>query len=172
MRAAPQIVFVVAVAENGVIGRDNSMPWRLPSDLKRFKALTLNKPVIMGRKTFQSIGRPLAGRTNIVLTRDAGFRAERVVVVPTRQAAIDVASGDAARRGGSQIAVIGGAEIFRLFADDATRIEWTRVLDAPQGDAFLSEPDPARWQAVSEQPGERGPNDSAAVSYVTYARRL
>ena len=106
-----EIVLIVAVAENGVIGASGAMPWRLKSDLARLKALTLGKPVVMGRKTFVSIGRPLPGRTNIVVTRDLGFRADGVVVTHSFTNAKAIATGDALRRFATEIAVIGGAEI-------------------------------------------------------------
>jgi len=110
--AAPEIVFVVAVAENGVIGRNNEIPWRLKADMQRFRALTLGKPIVMGRKTFLSLKRPLPGRTNIVMTRDANFCAAGAVVVATFTAALEVARGDALRRSVAEIAVIGGADVY------------------------------------------------------------
>src|SRR5262249_6036001 len=114
-RVLMEIVFVVAIAENGVIGAGNAMPWRLKSDLARFKALTIGKPVIMGRKTFESLPgrRPLPNRTNIVITRDAAYRAPGAVVTTSAADAGAVTLGDALRRSAAEIAVIGGAEIFR-----------------------------------------------------------
>jgi dihydrofolate reductase len=167
--AAPDIVFIVAVADNGVIGRDNAMPWHLRSDLQRFKQLTLNKPVIMGRKTYLSIGKPLPKRTNIVVTRDAGFRAAGAVVAPSLEAAYDIALGDILRRGASEIMVIGGAEIFRQWMPRATRLEITHVHAAPDGDTFLRF-EMAEWQDVARSRPARGPEDSADFSYATYAR--
>lgn len=172
MVSSSPIVFVVAAADNGVIGRNNALPWRLPSDLKRFKALTFGKPVIMGRKTFQSIGRPLPGRTNIVLTRDATFCARGIVAATSKEAALELAQGDAMRRGADSIAIIGGGDIFALYTDQADRIELTRVHDAPEGDAFFATPDPARWNEAERVRHSAGAGDSADFTYVTYRRRL
>jgi dihydrofolate reductase len=169
--AFPQIVFVVAVADNGVIGRDNALPWHLRSDLKRFKAITLNRPVIMGRKTFMSIGRPLPGRTNIVVTRDKEFQARGVVVAPSLEAAYDVARGDALRRLVTEIMVIGGAEIFAQGRDRAHRLEVTEVHAAPEGDTWLAPVDAAEWDEVARTRHAAGEGDTSDFSYVTYRRR-
>lgn len=169
--AGLDIVFVVAVAENGVIGRDNAMPWHLKSDLQRFKKLTLNKPIVMGRKTFLSIGRPLPGRTNIVVTRDASFRAKGAVVVPSLEAAEEVAAGDALRRFATEIAVIGGAEIFAQWMPRATRLEITEVHASPEGDTVLAPIDGNEWEEVARARHPRAAGDSADFSYVTYRRR-
>ncbi len=169
--AGLDIVFVVAVAENGVIGRDNAMPWHLKSDLQRFKKLTLNKPIVMGRKTFLSIGRPLPGRTNIVVTRDASFRAKGAVVVPSLEAAEEVAVGDALRRFATEIAVIGGAEIFSQWMARATRLEITEVHASPEGDTVLAPIDGNEWEEVARVRHPRATGDSADFSYVTYRRR-
>lgn len=166
----PQIVFVVAVAENGVIGRDNAMPWHLKSDLKRFKAITLNRPVIMGRKTFASIGRPLPGRTNIVVTRDKAFQAPGIVVATSLEAAHDVARGDALRRFVTEIMVIGGADIFAQWLKKADRLEITEVHDKPDGDTLLKPVDPAEWAEVARTRHSKAEGDTADFSYVTYKR--
>lgn len=166
-----QIVFVVAVAENGVIGRDNAMPWHLKSDLKRFKAITLNRPVIMGRKTYLSIGRQLPGRTNIVVTRDNSFQAPGIVAAPSLEAAHDIARGDALRRLVTEIMVIGGADIFAQWLTKADRLEVTEVHDKPDGDTFLKPFDPADWQEVARSRHPRADGDTADFSYVTYQRR-
>lgn len=167
----PQIVFVVAVAENGVIGRDNAMPWHLKSDLKRFKAITLNRPVIMGRKTFASIGRPLPGRTNIVVTRDRSFQAPGVVVANSLDAAHDIARGDALRRFVTEIMVIGGAEIFTQWLKKADRLEITEVHARPEGDTLLQPFEPVEWEQVARTPHAKSDGDTADFSYVTYKRR-
>lgn len=164
------IVLVVAVADNGVIGQGNAIPWRLKSDLQRFKQLTLNKPVIMGRKTYQSIGRPLPGRTNIVITRDAAFTAPGVVVAPSFAAAEQVARGDALRRFATEIAVIGGAEIYAQWLPLAARIELTEVHAQPAGDTSFPPIDPELWREVARERQTAGPHDSADFSYVTYRR--
>lgn len=166
-----EIVFIVAVAENGVIGLGSAMPWRLKSDLKRLKALTIGKPVVMGRKTFESIGRPLPGRTNIVVTRDREFSAPGIVVTPSLDAAHEVARGDALRRFVTEIAVIGGAEIFRQCLPRATRVEWTVVHASPEGDTFMEPLSPADWEEIGREKHAAGDGESADFSYVTYRRR-
>src|SRR5205085_12621938 len=131
--SGPEIFLIVAVAENGVIGSDNSIPWRLKADQQRLKALTIGKPVVMGRKTFLSLKRPLPGRTNIVMTRDANFSAPGAVVTTSTAAALEVARGDALRRAVSEIAVIGGADIYVQWLDRADRLEITEVHTQPEG---------------------------------------
>ena len=166
-----EIVLIVAVAENGVIGRDNTIPWRLKSDLQRFKAITLNKPVVMGRKTFQSLRRPLPGRTNIVMTRDPDYRAAGAVVTTSFENARAVAHGDALRRFATEIAVIGGAEIYAQWMGSASRLEITEVHARPEGDTHLAAIDLAAWEEVARVRNPAGPDDSADFSYVTYRRR-
>ena len=166
-----EIVFVVAVAENGVIGADGAMPWRLKSDMARFKALTLDKPVVMGRKTFDSIGRALPGRTNIVVTRDKDFRAAGVVVTNSFDDAMTIATGDALRRFATEIAVIGGAEIFAQWFGLADRLEITEVHARPDGDTRFAPIDAAEWEEVARVRNPAGPVDSAEFSYVTFRRR-
>ncbi|WP_333571285.1 dihydrofolate reductase [Sphingomonas sp.] len=156
------ISFHLARADNGVIGRDGQLPWRLPADLKRFKAQTMGRPMIMGRKTFESFPAPLPGRRHIVLTRDAAWRAEGAEV------AHDI--GQALALAGMDAAVIGGAEIFALFLDRADRIELTEVhLDA-EGDAHVPAFDPVAWEEITreEHPAEGG---RPAYAFVTLARR-
>lgn len=165
-----EIVFVVAIAENGVIGAGNAMPWRLKSDMARFKALTIGKPVIMGRKTFESLPRPLPNRTNIVITRDAAYRANGAIVTTSAEDAGAVALGDALRRSATEIAVIGGAEIFRQWLDRADRLEITEVHARPEGDTHF-DIDKAEWDEVERIRHPAGPDDGADFSYVTYRRR-
>jgi dihydrofolate reductase len=166
-----EIVLIVAVADNGVIGSGGAIPWRLKSDMQRFKALTLGRPVVMGRGTFASIGRPLPGRTNIVVTRDAGFRASGAVVTTSFDAAHAVATGDALRRSAGEIAVIGGAEIYAQWMDIADRLEITEVHARPEGDTHLAAIDAAAWEEAARVRNPAGPDDSADFSYVTYRRR-
>jgi dihydrofolate reductase len=166
-----EIVLIVGVADNGVIGSGSAIPWRLKSDMQRFKALTLGKPVVMGRKTFASIGRPLPGRTNIVVTRDAGFRARGAVVATSFDAARAVAIGDELRRSAGEIAVIGGAEIYAQWMDSADRLEITEVHARPEGDTYLAAIDAAAWEEAARVRNPAGPDDSADFSYVTYRRR-
>lgn len=162
------ITLVVARAKNGVIGRDGAMPWHLPADLKRFKAITVGKPVVMGRKTFESIGKPLPGRQNIVLTRDPGWRAEGVTVVPNLAEAIAAAGLDPRIRG--HVMIIGGAEIYALALPIATRIELTEIDAEPEGDTFLPAFDAARWQEISRV--THGPEgDKPGFAFVTLERR-
>lgn len=166
-----EIVLLVAVAENGVIGAGGSIPWRLKTDQQRLKAMTIGKPVVMGRKTFISLRRPLPGRTNIVITRDASFRAPGAVVTTSLADALSVANGDALRRFATEIAVIGGAEIYTQSLDIADRLEVTEVHLRPEGDTHFAAIDPACWQEVARVRNPAGPDDSADFSYVTYIRR-
>jgi dihydrofolate reductase len=166
-----ETVLIAAVADNGVIGARGAIPWRLKSDMQRFKAMTVGKPVVMGRKTFVSLKRPLPGRTNIVVTRDKDFRAPRAVVTNTLADARAVAVGDALRRSVAEIAVIGGADIYAQWIDIADRIEITEVHVRPEGDTRFPEIDPAVWEEVARVPYPAGADDSAAFSYVTYRRR-
>lgn len=154
------IVMVLARAENGVIGRDGALPWHIPADLKRFKALTMGKPMVMGRKTFESFPAPLPGRRHIVLTRDPAWRAAGAEVAHDVEAALTLA-------GGGEVAVIGGAEVFALFEARADRIELTEVHGAPEGDAVV--PPFTGWHEVArEDHGVEG--DRPAYSYVTLVR--
>jgi dihydrofolate reductase len=167
----PQIVLVVAVAENGVIGADGAIPWRLKSDMQRFKAMTMGKPVVMGRKTFVSLRRPLPGRTNIVVTRDRRFSATGAVVTTSLAEARAIAAGDAMRRFATEIAVIGGAEIYRQWIDIADRLEVTEVHARPEGDTCFPAIDAAKWQETARMRHAAGADDSAGFSYVSYIRR-
>jgi dihydrofolate reductase len=166
-----EVVLIVAVAENGVIGARGAIPWRLKSDQQRLKAMTMGKPVVMGRKTFISLRRPLPGRTNIVVTRDAGFRAAGAVVTTSFDAARAVATGDALRRFATEIAVIGGAEIYAQWMARADRLEITEVHARPEGDTYFAAIDAADWEEVARQRHPAGPDDNADYSYVTYRRR-
>ena len=166
-----EIVLIVAVAENGVIGGDNAIPWRLKSDQQRFKAMTLNKPVVMGRKTFESLRRPLPGRTNIVVTRDPNYRAAGAVVTTSFENARAVAHGDALRRFATEIAVIGGAEVYAQWMAMASRLEITEVHARPEGDTHFAPVDVAVWEEVARLRNPAGPDDSADFSYVTFRRR-
>ncbi|MBX9823860.1 MAG: dihydrofolate reductase [Xanthobacteraceae bacterium] len=171
--AAPRpvsLVLIAAVADNGVIGRDNALPFRQSSDLKRFKALTIGKPVLMGRKTFVSIGKPLPGRTNIVVSRDPGFAPDGVLVVRNLTAAVAVAREDAHKRGVNEIAVIGGTGIFAQLMPLADRLEITHVHARPTGDTHFPPIDATQWRAVARSDHPAGPQDEASFSYVTYAR--
>jgi len=169
--ARPEIVLLVAIAENGVIGAGGAIPWRLKSDMRRLKALTLDKPVVMGRKTFVSIGKPLQKRTNIVITRDKDFRAAGAVVTNSFADARAIATGDALRRFATEIAVIGGAEIYAQWMDSADRLEITEVHASPDGDTRFAAIDAKAWEETARVRNPAGPDDSADFSYVTYRRR-
>lgn len=154
---------VVARAANGVIGNAGAMPWRLPADLARFKALTLGKPVLMGRKTFASIGRPLPGRTNLVLTRDPAWRAEGVISIGNLEAAVEAA------RQASEMMVIGGAEIYALTLPRVSRIELTDIDAQPEGDTWLPPFNPAEWREVWREAHGRE-TDRPAYAFVRLER--
>jgi dihydrofolate reductase len=166
-----EIVLIAAVADNGVIGAGGSIPWRLKTDLHRFKAMTMNKPVVMGRKTFLSLRRPLPGRTNIVMTRNADFRSSGAIVATSLSAALEVATGDALRRFVTEIAVIGGAEIYAQWMGLAGRLEVTEVHANPDGDTLFGPIDGAMWQEAARLRNKAGADDSADFSFVTYVRR-
>ena len=167
----PEIVFVVAIAENGVIGANSAMPWRLRSDMQRFKAITIGKPVVMGRKTFESLPRPLPGRTNIVVTRDTAYRAAGAIVTHSLADARAIATGDALRRFATEIAVIGGAEIYAQAMPFADRLEVTEVHATPEGDTRFAAIDPAIWQETARERHGASADDSTDFTYVTYRRR-
>jgi len=164
------IVLVVAVAENGVIGRDNKLPWRIKSDLKFFKSVTMDRPVVMGRKTYDSIGKPLPGRTNIVITRRPDFAAPGILVAPGVEPALAAARGDALRRGADTIAVIGGTEIFAQTLPLADRIILTLVHAKPVGDTYFPDLDPAVWREAERLPQPKGPDDEYGFTIVHYQR--
>jgi dihydrofolate reductase len=166
-----EIVLIVAVADNGVIGAGGAIPWRLKTDLQRFKTMTMGKPVVMGRKTFISLRRPLPGRTNIVLTRDGDFRGAGAVVTTSLADARAVATGDALRRFVTEIAVIGGAEIYAQWMGYADRLEVTEVHARPEGDTYFAAIDTGIWEEVARVRNPAGPDDSAEFSFVTYRRR-
>jgi len=156
-RSGPRISYVVAVARNGVIGRDGGLPWHISTDLKRFKEITMGKPIVMGRKTWDSLPRkPLPGRRNIVLTRHPGFTAEGAEVAATAAEAL-VLCGDA-----EEIAVIGGGEIYRLFWPLVERLYLTEVDLAVDGDTHFPRLDPADWRETAREVHPQGPRDSAA----------
>jgi dihydrofolate reductase len=158
------ISIIVAAAENGAIGSDNRLPWHLPDDLKRFKALSLGKPIVMGRRTFDSIGRPLPGRTNIVVSRQAGLAIEGVLVAPSLDAAL-AAAGSA-----PEIVVIGGAEIFRQVLPRTDVIHLTRVHAHIDGDVFFPKLDLAQWREAAVEHHAADERHQYAFSFVTLQR--
>jgi dihydrofolate reductase len=165
------IVLVVAVADNDVIGRAGGLPWRIKSDLRHFRAVTSGKPVVMGRRTYESIGKPLKDRTNIVVSRNASVAIDNVVVTPSLDAALEVARGDALRRNAEAIMVIGGANIYAQVLGRADRLEVTRVHARPQGDVIFPTVDPATWRELSRADHAAGPDDEASFTIVTYERK-
>ncbi len=158
------ITLIVAVADNGVIGRDNALPWHLPDDLKRFKRLTWGLPIVMGRKTFESIGKPLPGRENIVVTRDANYRREGVTVVHGIDEAVR-AAGDAA-----ELMVIGGAELFRMFLPRATRIHLTRVHANVAGDVVWPALDDT-WGVVDSEAHAADERHASSMTFEVWEKR-
>jgi dihydrofolate reductase len=164
----PRLWLVAAVARNGVIGAAGSMPWRLSSDLKRFKDLTLGHPVIMGRKTFASIGKPLPGRLNIVVTRSADTMkdADGLMFVRDLDAAIEVARYS----GAVDAMVIGGGEIYAAAIDRAFRLCITYVEANPEGDTYFPNIDPAVWTSVWSEKIPAGEKDTFPTTYVVYDR--
>ncbi len=158
----PEITLILARAANGVIGADGRMPWHLPADLRRFKQLTIGRPMIMGRKTFDSLPALLEGRRHIVLTRDSAWHEEGAEVAHSAPEALRMANAP-------QVMVIGGAEIYRLFLPMADRIELTEIAIEPAGDAAIARPDPAEWREVAraDHPAAEG---RPAHSFVTLTR--
>jgi dihydrofolate reductase len=146
------------------------LPWRLKSDLKHFRALTMGRPVLMGRKTFASIGRPLPGRTNIVVSRDPSFAAPGAVVATRIEDALTAATGDALRRNVNEIMVVGGAHIYAALMARADRLEITRVHARPDGDAEFPDIDPALWRETERTECPAGPEDEAAFTLTTFRR--
>lgn len=160
------VSLVVAVAENGVIGADNGLPWRLKGDMKHFRAVTMGKPVIMGRKTFQSIGKPLSGRTNIVLSRTGGDVPEGVVLVHSLAQALATAQ----ETGAEEACVIGGAEIYMQTLPRADRLHLTRVHMQARGDTYFPDIDPTAWREEMRERHEAGAEDTAAFTIYQFDR--
>ena len=160
------VSLVYAVSRNGVIGQGGGLPWHIPSDLKHFKAVTLGKPVIMGRKTWDSLPRkPLPGRRNLVITRNAAYTAEGAEVLPSLEAALAATAGEAA------VCVIGGAEIFKAALPLAHRIYLTRVLADVAGDTIMPELSAKEWHEVERQYHAKGEKDSSAFDTIMFERR-
>lgn len=164
------ISLIWAMAENRVIGRDNSLPWRLPTDMRHFMNVTMGKPVIMGRKTFESMKSALPGRTNIVLTRDPTWQREGVQVVRDLDAAIELAEQQSLIDGQDEVMVIGGADIYALALPLATRLYVTHVHASPEGDVFFPEFDLDEWQCAAEESFEADDRHSAAFTIAVYER--
>ena len=165
------LVIVVAVAENGVIGHDNRLLWHIRSDLRRFRDLTWGKPMIMGRRTFESIGKPLPGRETVVLTRDPAFAAEGVHVARSWEEAVATAERLAGAMGAEAVAVVGGAEIYALALPLADRIHLTEVHAAPEGETRFPPFDRAAFRERGRKRHPAGPNDEHPFTTVDLERR-
>jgi dihydrofolate reductase len=165
------VVLIAAVADNGVIGRSRGLPWRLKSDMVHFRALTLGKPVVMGRKTYLSIGRALPRRTTIVVSRDPSFAAPGIVVAPTLDFAFAAARGEALRCGADAIMIAGGAAIYAQSMALATRLIVTQVHVRAEGDTHFPVIDPQLWHETARAAHPPGPEDDAAFSFIHYGRR-
>jgi dihydrofolate reductase len=166
-----KLCLIMARAENGTIGVNNTLPWNISSDLKNFKRLTMGKPVVMGRKTFESIGKPLKGRANIVITRQADWVATGVIVCHDIKDAVETAKFEAEKEAVDEVMVIGGAEIYGRVLNDADRFYLTEVHRRYEGDACFTAPNKTQWKEVSRErfvPDEEG---GPSYSFVAYERR-
>lgn len=159
------VSLIAAVARNGAIGAAGGLPWRLPSDLKRFKALTVGKPLVMGRKTFDSVGRPLPGRDVIVVTREVGWARPDVRTAHSLESALTLAGS------APEVMIGGGGEIYRLAIPLAGKLYITEVELAPPADVRFPDIDPAVWRQVRREPGLRGAKDEAEFAFVEYQRQ-
>jgi len=165
------IVIVAAVAENGVIGQEGRLPWRLKSEMQLFRTLTWGKPVVVGRKTYLSFTKqPLPGRTNIVVSRDPNFAVAGALVTPSLVNALETARGDALRRGVDTVVVLGGADIYKQTLALADRLVITQVHLRPSGDTKFPDIDPATWSAAGRTEHQAGPDDEASFTVVEYVR--
>jgi len=169
---AIKLSVIVAVADNGVVGRNNALPWYLPADLQHFKRTTLGKPVVMGRKTYQSIGRPLPGRTNIVITRNRNFAAQGISVVSSLEAALELAREIASGDGPGELMVIGGAAIYEVAIPLADKLYITEVHAQVEGDIRLPDIDWSEWRECSRERHGASEPGSHDYSFVVYDRVL
>lgn len=163
--ARPMVSLIVAVARNGVIGHNNTLPWKLSDDLQYFRRMTMGKPVLMGRKTFLSLGRPLPGRTNIVLTRNPSWTADGILTAGSLDQALDLAARDLLGQESWEIMIIGGAELYARTLDRADRVYRTDVHMDPQGDAFFPALDPTLWQETSCREGAPAPDGTRTHTF-------
>lgn len=164
------LAVIVAAAENGVIGRNNALPWHLSEDLRYFKRVTMGKPIVMGRKTWESIGRPLPGRTNIVISRNPQFSAEGARVVPSLDAALALAEDIALIDGARELMVIGGAQIYAEALPRAARLYLTEVHAQVEGDAYLPAVDWPQWRERSRERHAAVEPNPYDYSFVIYDR--
>jgi dihydrofolate reductase len=165
-----RISLILAVSRNGVIGRDGGIPWRIGTDMRRFRELTMGKPIIMGRKQYDTVGKPLAGRDNIVVTRNASLRAPGILAVPDLPAALDLAKALAEKNGVDEIMVIGGAQIYALALPNAGRIYLSRVEADVEGDVRFEVGDLSGWQVVFEEKIPSGPKDQFGHTFCVLDR--
>ena len=165
-----RLAVIVAAAENGVIGRNNSLPWHLPEDLRYFRRVTMGKPIVMGRRTFESIGRPLPGRTNIVISRNPGYSAGGVRLAASLDEALAMAEHVARTDGIGEVVVIGGAEIYALALPRANRLYLTRVHASVEGDALLPSLDWRQWREVSRERHAAAGDNPFDYSFLVYER--
>jgi dihydrofolate reductase len=166
VRSTPVISLVVAMDRKGIIGRDGGLPWHLPKDLAHFKRLTVGKPIVMGRRTWAEIGRPLPHRVNIVLTRDPSFTAEGVLVAHDPEEALRLAAPAA------EVMIIGGAEVYAVFLPIAHRIHVTRIEDDVLGDTRFPTYDPSAWRLVTEHEEPADDRNAHTMTFQTWERRL
>jgi dihydrofolate reductase len=166
----PIIALVVAMAENRAIGRGGDLPWRLSSDMRYFRKITMGKPIIMGRRTFGSLPRVLDGRLNVVLTRNAAFAAPGAIMAYNLEEALDVARKEAKRTGVGEIMVIGGEDVFRAVLPQADRIYLTEVHATPHADTWFPELDMRQWRELSREKHDAGPKDDHDFSFVVLDR--
>jgi len=159
------VSIIAAMDRNRLIGNKNQLPWHLPADLAHFKRVTMGKPVIMGRKTYESIGRPLPGRTNIVLTRSTDFHAEGVLTATTLEQALEIAAGEA------EVMVIGGSSIYELVLPKADRLYLTYIEHAYQGDAWFPEFDQQQWRVSASEQHTADEKNPCNYSFITYERK-
>ena len=165
------VAMIAAVGDNGIIGSDGAIPWRLPTDFAHFKRTTMGKPLIMGRRTFESIGKPLSGRANIVVTRRQGYQPDGVTVVHSLDEALAQAQGIAAADGAAEIMIGGGGEIYREAMPLAERLYVTHVAASPAGDARFPAIDRKQWEVEAEPELMRTERDSADFTVKVYRRR-
>lgn len=166
-----KLSMIVAAAQNRVIGRDNALPWYLPNDLKYFKQTTLGKPIIMGRKTYESIGKPLPGRTNIVITRQTDYQPDGVKVVHSVAEARDLAESVCLIDGQEEAMIMGGAEIYTLALPDADRLYLTEVHADVDGDAYFPEYDKTEWKEISREDFSAEGSNPYNYSFVVYDKK-
>jgi len=169
-QTAIPLAMIAALAENRVIGLDNKMPWHLPADLRHFKAMTLGKPIIMGRKTWDSLGRPLPGRLNLVVTRQADLQLEGAEIFGSLEAALQRAGQWAGEQQVDEVMLIGGAQLYEQALPLAQRLYLTRIAANPEGDAFFPEFDEADWQRIDCQP-QPAMGEAPAHSFEIWHRR-